>query len=516
MAEGLVSLVGAGPGDPGLLTLRGAERLRQAEVVVYDRLASPELLELAPQGAERIYVGKSAGQHAMSQAEIDALLVERAQAGQRVVRLKGGDPFVFGRGGEEALTLARAGLRFEIVPGVSSAIAAAAYAGIPVTHRDLASSVTIVTGHEDPTRSGSRLDWQRLAAGADTLVILMGVERLAEIAAELARGGRPSSQPAAVIEWGTTSRQRVVTAPLDQIADVAAGAAISPPAVLVVGDVAALRSELDWFQRGPLSGKRVLVTRARDQASRLSQLLRERGAEPFEFPAIQIRWLLDPAPLDQAIQRLDAYQWVVFTSANGMEAVFQRLDAIGLDVRAFGRSRLCAIGPATAEALGRRGLRADWVPAEFLTAAILRGFGERGVADARMLLPRANIADPSLARGLVELGATVDDVTAYYTVPANENAEGLIDLLQRRQVDIATFASSSTVRNLHDALGSNCDLLSTVQTVCIGPVTAAAARELGLRIDAVADTHTIDGLVEAVEQIVLGTASRAVTSGSPT
>ncbi len=514
MAKGMVALVGAGPGHPGLLTLRGAELLAQADVVVYDRLAAPELLAHAPASAERIFVGKVAGRHAMSQEAINALLVRSGLEGKRVVRLKGGDPFVFGRGGEEALALAAAGVPFEVVPGVTSAIAAPAFAGIPVTHRELASSVAIITGHEDPTKPASAVDWARLAHAADTLVILMGVERLAELANELVRQGRSPEQPAAVVEWGTTPRQRVVTASLAEIAAAAQAAGLAPPAVLVVGEVVRLREQLDWFRRGPLAGLRVLVTRARDQASHLSRLLAERGAIPIEFPAIEIRWLEDPAPLDQAIAQLARYDWVILTSANGVAALFQRLDALALDARAFHHARLCAIGPATAAALAARGLRADWVPRDYLTAAIVAGFAERGVAGQRLLLPRADIADPNLALGLRQLGAEVDEVTAYHTVPATEDAATLAELLEEGQLDIATFASSSTVRNLCAALGPRQALLDRVRTVCIGPVTAQAARELGVHVDAVADVHTVDGLVEAVERLVAAAPQRVCTTGS--
>lgn len=493
--RGRVTLVGAGPGDPGLITLRGVEALREAEVVVYDYLASPELLQHAPDAAERIYVGKRAGCHAMAQGEINALLVRLGQEGKRVVRLKGGDPFLFGRGGEEAEALAAAGVPFEVVPGVTSAIAVPAYAGIPVTHRGVASSLAIVTGHEDPQKRESAIDWQGLAR-IDTVVFLMGVANLAQIAAELAAHGRPEDTPVAVIQWGTLGMQRTVTGTLADVAARVQEAGLTSPAVTVVGRVVHLRERLRWFERRPLLGLRVLVTRARHQAGRLAEGLRALGADPVECAVIETAPPLDWGPLDGAIAALERYRWVVFTSANGVEALFARLALAGRDARALAGARIAAIGPATAEALVAHGVRADLVPAEYVAEALAQAMGD--VQGQRVLLPRADIARPALAAALRAAGAQVDEAVAYRTV----RPEGLEERLRGALADVSVvaFTSSSTVRNLVEALGRGeaAQALAGVAVACIGPVTAQTARELGLEPAVVAEEYTIDGLLEAL------------------
>jgi len=491
---GFVSLVGAGPGDPGLITLRGIEALGRAQVVVYDYLASPELLRHAPPNAELIYVGKKAGQHTLPQAEINALLVRLAAAGQRVVRLKGGDPFVFGRGGEEAEALAAAGVPFEVVPGVTSAVAVPAYAGIPVTQRGLASSVAVVTGHEDPEKAESAINWDALV-GVDTLVFLMGVGNLPAIARELQARGRAASTPAAVIQWGTLGSQRTVTGTLGTIAARVQEAGLTAPAVTVVGQVVALRERLRWFDRRPLAGLRVLVTRTREQAGRLAEALRAEGAEPVECAVIETAPPLDWGPLDVAIRELRAYQWLVFTSANGVEAFFERLAAAGGDARALAPCQVAAIGPATAAALVRHGVHADRVPPEYVAEAVAEALGP--VAGQRVLLARADIARPVLAQRLREAGAQVDDVVAYRTVAPAGLAERLPELLAT--VEIVTFTSSSTVRHLLEALSPQARrALERKAIACIGPITAKTARESGLRPAVVAETYTIEGLVKAL------------------
>jgi uroporphyrinogen III methyltransferase/synthase len=502
---GKVYLVGAGPGDPGLLTVRGREVLEQAEVVVYDRLVAPELVALAPPTAERVYVGKAPGQHTRTQAEINALLVERARAGRQVVRLKGGDPFVFGRGGEEAEALAAAGLPFEVVPGVSAAIAVPAYAGIPVTHRALASSFAVATGQEGPARAAEHVAYDRLGAAADTLVLLMGVERLPALVAALRAGGRPPATPVAVIEAGTLPEQRTVVATLADVVEQVQAAGLRPPAVTIVGEVVRLRERLRWFDTRPLFGRRVLVTRTREQASTLAALLRAAGARPVELPTIAIQPPASYADLDAALKALVAdgaptarERWVLFTSANAVAAVFDRLAALGLDARAFGGTRLGAIGPATAAALARHGLRADYAPAAALSSAILADFAQRDLRGVQVLLPRADIAPPELADGLAARGATVRSVVAYRTVPAEGLGAAARRLLTTGAVDTACFTSASTVRNLVAALAGDTALLAPLTVACIGPVTAAAARELGVRVDVVAREHTVPGLVAAL------------------
>ena len=495
---GKVYLVGAGPGDPRLITVRGVECLCQAEVVVYDRLASPELLAHVPEAAERVFVGKGPRQHTMSQDEINALLVERGLAGRLVVRLKGGDPYVFGRGGEEAQALERAGVPFEVVPGITSSIAGPSYAGIPVTHRQVASSFAVVTGHEDPTKEGSSTRWAGLANGPDTLVFLMGVEHLDSIVENLCRHGRPVQQPAAAIRWATTPEQEVVAGTLGDIVQRVQAANLRPPAVLVVGDVVSLRASLDWRGRLPLAGLRVLVTRARQQASALSSRLVELGAVPLEYPTIEIRPVDDPTPFDAAIREVGAFAWIVFTSTNGVDAFWDRLLASGQDSRALAGVQVCAIGPSTAAALAGRGITADWMPVEFVTDSILDGFKSYDLGGAPVLLARADIAPPLLADGLRTQGAQVTEVTAYRTIPSDESRERLLAALEGRKIDVVTLTSSSTARNLVAGMGGRLDLLAGLTVASIGPVTSRTARELGLTVDVEAEVHTIPGLVDAL------------------
>ena len=496
--RGFVSLIGAGPGDPGLLTLRGAEALAAADVVIYDYLANPALLAHAQPEAARIYVGKKAGCHTLSQDEINALLVKRALAGQQVARLKGGDPFVFGRGGEEALALAQAGVPFEVIPGVTSAVAAPAYAGIPVTHRGLASSFAVITGHEDPTKGESAIDWARLATGVDTLVFLMGVGNLPRIVEQLVAHGRPPETPVALVRWGTTPSQQTVGGTLADIVERVKAAGLRPPAVTIVGPVAALRETLHWFESRPLFGQRVLVTRTREQASALSARLRALGAEAIELPTIRIVPPEDWRPLDEAVALVSRYDWIVFTSASGVRFFWERLAGAGMDARALSGVRLAAIGPATAGALAAHGLRADYVPSEYVAEAIAAGMGD--VQGQRVLLPRADIARPALANLLRQGRAEVVEVTAYRTLKPTVDTGKLDELLA--QVTVATFTSSSTVRNLAAmAQDANLDLqrlLGKAAIACIGPITAQTARELSLPVHVMAEEYTIDGLVEAL------------------
>jgi uroporphyrinogen III methyltransferase/synthase len=494
-SKGLVYLVGAGPGDPGLITVKGLACLQKADVIVHDRLVSPALLGQAPRGCEKIDVGKSPQRHTLPQEAINALLVEKALAGKVVVRLKGGDPFLFGRGGEEAEALAEAGVPFEVVPGVTSAIAAPAYAGIPVTHRHLTSALAVVTGHEDPTKADSSLDWQKLATAAGTLVLLMGVGNLAQIVAKLVEHGRDPRTPVAVVQQGTEARQKTVTGTLADIVEKAREADIKPPAVTVVGEVVALRDKLRWFDTKPLFGRRVLVTRSREQASALSERLRELGAEPLEYPAIEIAPPKDMGPLDEAIARLATYDWLVFTSTNGVRALVARMSEKGVDVQALARLRIAAVGPATAEAVQDYGLRVDYMPEVYTTKEIAAGIGD--VAGQRILLPRAAQAPKQLAQALRGKGAVVDEVAAYRTLAVAAPDE-LKALLADKQIGIVTFTSSSTVRNLVRMLGGDIERLQGPIVACIGPVTARTAEKLGIGVDVVASEHTIAGLVEAI------------------
>ncbi len=501
---GRVWLVGAGPGDPGLITVAGARALAEAEVIVYDRLANPALLDLAPGEAERIFAGKEPQAHTLSQDEINMLLVERALEGRRVVRLKGGDPFVFGRGGEEAQALAAAGVPFDVVPGVSSAIAAAAYAGIPVTQRGVASSVAFLTGHEDPAKAGPDLDWARLATAVDTLVLLMGVGQLPQAVERLIEGGRSADTPAAVIEWGTLPRQRTVTGTLGDIAARAGDAGIGPPAVAIIGDVVRLRETLRWFDTRPLFGRRVLVTRTREQASELSRALAEAGADPVELPALEIVPRFDAARLGAAVDALAAggYGWLILTSANAVEIFFGFLHERGLDARSV-RAKVAVIGPGTGEALARHGVLADLAPAagQYTAEGLLAAFDAYPVAPgASFLLPRAEGARDALIDGLLARGATkVDEVTLYVAAPPGDpDLEGL-RRLRAGEIDVATFASSSAARNLVAMLGGDLEPLRRVRIACIGPITAATVKELlGRPPDVVAQEQTIAGVVAAL------------------
>jgi uroporphyrinogen III methyltransferase/synthase len=477
-------------------------------VVLYDRLIGDELLDAARPDAELIYVGKSAQGHRLSQQEINDLLVEKARRGLTVARLKGGDPFVFGRGGEEAQALVVAGVPFEVVPGISSSIAAPAYAGIPVTHRDTASNFAVVTGHRrkggESADEGLGLDWHALAR-IDTLVVLMGVGNLPIITRELMDAGRDPETPAALIRWGTTPQQRTVTGTLATIAERAEQESLPPPAVLVLGGVARLRDRLSWFDTRPLFGLKILVTRPRDRAGETATRLRELGADPILFPTIQILPPQDWKPMDAAVASLSnrEYDWVVFTSTNGVRFLWERLEEKELDSRAFGGARVAAIGPVTADALEERGLRPDLVPRTYVAEAILEEIDD--VRGRRVLLPRADIARPALASGLREAGASVDEIAAYRTVPArHEDAESIRKMLADDVIDVLTFTSSSTVRNFAAALEPLPVLPERTVVACIGPITRGTATDLGLPVHVTADEHTIDGLLDAMVDHLAG------------
>jgi uroporphyrinogen III methyltransferase/synthase len=476
-----VYLVGAGPGDPGLLTVRGAELLGRADVVVFDRLASPALLALAPDGAELIAAGKSPGDVDLTQDQTNRLLVEQGRTAGCVVRLKGGDPFVFGRGGEEAEALAAAGIPFEVVPGITSAIGAAAYAGIPVTHRGVSTHFTVVTGHEDPAKDRTDVDWSALARVGGTLVILMGAGRIGEIARRLVEGGLPPATPVAAVRNGTRPDQHTVRATLATVAD----AGIKAPSAIVVGDVAAL--DLAWFERRPLFGCTVVVTRAREQASVLSTRLEEFGAEVLELPAIEI------VPREFTLPDLSGFGWLVFTSANGVGAFFDDgLAPAGLDARAVAGLRIAVIGPGTDRALGRRGLRADLVPERFVAESLLDAFPDPAAPGERVLLARADVARDVLPDGLAARGYDVAVLPVYETRPAAPDP-GLVARVAEGRFDAVTFTSSSTVDNFCAQVDPRPDPFPKV--VSIGPVTSATATRHGLHVDAEADDHTIDGLV---------------------
>ncbi|MEA1958406.1 MAG: uroporphyrinogen-III C-methyltransferase [Chloroflexota bacterium] len=504
MRIGKVYLVGAGPGDAGLITVKGLDCLQRADVVVYDRLIDDGLLACVRSDADILYVGKSSKSHAVEQSEINRILVDKAKAGNTVVRLKGGDPFVLGRGGEEAEALVEHGIPFEVVPGVTSAVAAPAYAGIPVTHRGVASSFAVVTGHEDPSKEDSMVDWRRLGSAVDTIVCLMGMGNLSTIVDELIDGGKPADTPVALIREGTTPRQRTIVGTLATIVELAAREGFEPPAAIVVGDVVNLREKINWFDNRPLFGKRVLVTRSRAQAGVLSRLLSGRGADPVELPVVEARDLADASELDEMISRISDFQWVLFTSANGVDAVWKRMRRMGLDARWFGEIKIGAIGPATADSLESRGLHPDFTAHEYTSKGMLEGLAELGVAGCRILLPRSDIAPRELIEGLVQLGADPFEVTAYLTAePAGPPSTG-IEMIDNGEIDIVTFTSSSTVANTVKVLDGKIEAINRAKVACIGPVTASAAEKAGLRVDIIAQEHTVPGLVEAIEAYFAG------------
>ena len=502
--RGKVYLVGAGPGDPGLITVKGLERLRTADAVVYDRLAPQRLLAEARPDAEMYDAGKGRDDHRMTQSEINDLLIELALNGKTVCRLKGGDPFVFGRGGEEALELAAADIEWEVVPGISSVIAAPAYAGIPVTQRGMASSLTIVTGSEDPNKPGSDINWDALAGLSGTLVFVMGWQGMNDIVDALVSRGVPDDRPAALVQWGTTPMQRTVTGPVGEIVARGVEAGIGAPVALVIGEVAGLRDAMSWFENRPLFGKRVLVTRARSQPSRLARQLEELGAEVLEYPAIKILPVQDPAPLDEALRNISRYDWMMLTSSNAVRGVTERMRAVGIDSRAFAHLKFGVVGPSTFKALSATGITADAVPDGYVASAMVDLLRQDGIVPGHVLYPRSDIGGEALAQGLKELGSQVDEVIAYSTQTPAETGD-LARAAYEQGVDFTTFTSSSTVRNLVSLIGGNPDLINTSKTVIIGPVTAETAIELGVNIDIQAREQSIDGLIAAITSLASGT-----------
>lgn len=498
---GHVYLVGAGPGDPKLLTVGGKECLESADVVLYDHLANPTFLKYVPHHAERIYVGRKGRESYRDQHEINALLVSKAQEGKCVVRLKGGDPFVFGRGGEEAEIMADSGIPFTVIPGVTAAVAVPAYAGIPVTHRTLASTVAFVTGHEDPTKPESAMEWPRLASAEGTLVFLMGMKNLPHIVDRLIQEGKPSTTPVAAIRWGTYARQRTVVGTLANIVEKVTEAKLSPPTVIVVGEVVRLRDRLNWCETRPLFGKGVLVTRPRAQAPALSNLLAEQGAEPIECPTLEICPPESWDSVDEAIHELSTYDWVIFTSVNGVQAFMGRLRFHQKDARSLANARICCIGPQTKEEASRWGIVADLVPPVFQAEGILESLGGLGVKGQRILIPRAKVAREILPQQLGEMGADVRVVHGYQAVLPEMEHEPICDRFRNQDIQYLTFTSSSTVRNFCQLFADRQEMHKLTQDVtvaCIGPITAKTVQDEGLSVDIVAAENTVPALVDAI------------------
>jgi len=500
MTRGKVYLVGAGPGDPGLITVKGLECVKKADVIIYDNLVNKKFLDFAKRGAEIVFVGKMGGVHTLPQEKINALLLKKAKRGKVVARLKGGDPFIFGRGGEEAEALSAAGLSYEVVPGVTSAIAAPAYGGIPLTHRDYTASATFITGHEDPTKGEGRVSWDNVAASKGTIIFLMGMKNLDQNMARLIEMGRDPKTPVALIRWGTTTRQETVLGRLDTIVERAREKRLRPPVVAVVGEVVALRERLNWFETRPLFGKKVMVTRSAEQAGKFSALLEREGAEPYEFPTIATvpppRW----RELDDAIKHLSRYHWILFTSVNGVGGFFKRLEKSGRDLRELKGVNICAIGSSTARAVEKRGIKVDFTPREYRAEGVLKGLGRRGIKGKRFLLPRAVKAREIVPEEIERRGGKIDVVPTYRTVRPRGKVNGARRLLTDGEIDVVTFTSSSTVANFMAMFRKEegAALLSGTRVACIGPITAETACGYGVVVDIMPETSTMEGLTEAM------------------
>jgi uroporphyrinogen III methyltransferase/synthase len=493
---GKVFLIGAGPGDPGLITIKGLVHLKEADVVVYDRLLDESLLEATPSSAERIFVGKERGRQALTQDEINNLLVQKALDGHIVVRLKGGDPFVFGRGGEEALELKQNNIPFEVIPGITSAIAAAAYAGVPITQRQVATCFTVVSGSEDPSKPESSIPWDVLAKTGGTLAILMGWAALPSIMKTLQDNGLSPDTPVALVQWGTWNKQRTVTGTVQTIARIGVERGLKPPVIAIVGDVVNLRESLQWFDNRPLFGKKILITRSRVQSSNLVISLESLGVETIEVPSIEINPLDDYNAVDTELVSLD-YSWIIFASTNAVEVVFDRMKILGQDTRSLSGITIGAIGQATAAVLNNYGIAPDFISSRSVSEEVLEELSTRAWQNQRVLLPSSDIGRNILETGLKELGAVTNRIAVYKTsrpVGIEDQARQAI----RSGLDLITFTSSSTVKNLLDILGDNKQYLEDIPIACIGPITADTAIQLGLKVELVADVHTVEGLVESI------------------
>ena len=498
MKNGIVYLIGAGPGDPGLITVRGLELIKTCDVVVYDYLANARLLDYARPDAEKIYVGKKGGDHTLPQEDINTLLIRIAKSGKSVARLKGGDPYVFGRGGEEAEELIEAGVGFEVVPGVTSGIAGPAYAGIPITHRSHTSTMAFITGHEDPDKTETSIQWDKISTGVGTLVFYMGVKNLPMIVSNLMKNGRSPKTPVALVRWGTTPDQQTWVGTLDTIADIALKEKVAPPTLIVVGEVIHLRDKLNWFEKRALFGKRIIVTRARAQASDFSQKLEGMGATAVEFPTIETLPPESWDDLDAAVSRVKNYDWLIFTSVNGVGFLKQRLAETGRDIRDLAGPKICAIGKKTASAVEALGMRVTLVPEEYRAEGIISAIGE--VNGKKILIPRAEEAREILPEELVKKGAKVDVVTAYRTVKPEGKKSEVMRLVHAGKIDMVTFASSSTVTNFAEMFTPEelAEIISKVPAASIGPITTETAKKIGFRVEVEPKEYTIDALAKSV------------------
>ena len=511
----MVYLVGAGPGDPGLITVKGVECLRKADVVIYDYLVEKRLLNYAPSDAERIYVGKKGAQHTLEQNDINRLIIKKARQGKVVVRLKGGDPYLFGRGGEEAEAVASEGIAFEVVPGVTAGIAAPAYAGIPVTHRDFTSTLALITGHEAQGKKTNRIDWKNISS-IGTLVFYMGIKNLASLIKNLLIHGRTEDTPIAIIRWGTTHKQETVAGTLGDIIKKVEEKRLLPPAIVIVGKVVDLRDKLNWFETKPLFGKRIIVTRAREEsrpvrhpaawdamsnrASKLSACLEESGANVIELPTIKIMPISDYNRLDRSLRKIGEFDWLIFTSVNGVDGFFNRLFKLGMDTRVLKGAKICSIGPATTERLLSFGVKSDCQPTKYVAESVVEKLKKIGLKGKKVLMPRSDIARELLSDELSRIGAEVVDIAAYRTVPDSSSKSELNRVLKEEKVDIITFTSSSTVRNFIKLAGKREShrIARDIKFASIGPITSRTIRDYGFKVSIEAKEYTIPGLVNAI------------------
>ena len=496
--KGLVVLVGAGPGDMGLLTLSGKQWLQKADVVLYDHLVNPDMIRFTQKSAEMIYVGKKEGVASMEQEQINNLLINKAREEKIVVRLKGGDPFIFGRGGEEIQAIQAVGIPFIIVPGVTSVTGVAAYAGIPLTHRHLSSPLSIITGSNEKNQGDLHIDWEKIASRSGTLVFLMGARKLPLIVEKLIKFGKSPETPIAVVQWGTTARQKTWTGTLGTIVEISAEDKILPPALTIIGEVVNLKSKIEWYEHLPLFGKTVVVTRKGDQADSMIDRLRELGAEPFFFPVIETIAPDDWSPLDNALNNLSQYDGLIFTSVNGVRFFAERLKTIEQDIRELKGARVYTIGPKTAEAVRDLGIRVDVVPENFVAESLIESIGN--AEGKRFLIPRATVARETLPEQLRKMGALVDVAPAYKTVLPSQSVDALEKRLKEGSVDVITFTSSSTVTNFLTLTGEQLlPAIKNTKIACIGPITAKTARDAGLNVEIMPEQYTVSSLMDAIE-----------------
>jgi len=493
---GKVYLVGAGPGDSELITIKGLKCIKKADILIYDYLANNKLLKNTKSDSEVIYVGKKIGKHTLEQEEINKLLVEKALKGKIVTRLKGGDPLVFGRGAEEAIYLKKNGIPFEIIPGVTSIISVPAYAGIPVTHRGLSVSFAVITGHEDPKKEFPQVKWDRVASGLDTLIIIMGMKNLSYITKILMKNGLSSEKDIAIIQWGCTPRQKTVVGKLKNINELVKKEDLSSPSVIIIGDVVKLRNELNWFESKPLFGKKVMITRPEEQASEIVELLSNIGAEVIEFPLIKIMPPYTWKYIDETIKKLKIYDWIIFTSVNGVKYFFQRFFKYFRDIREFEKVKICAIGETTEKMIKDYYLDVDLIPGKYTSESLVEVFSKmRSLKNKRFLLPRANIANEYLSNELRKFGAIVDEISVYRTLTVREYNNGYVKMLKKGDIDIITFTSSPTVKSFISMAKKNnmLNILSSLEVVSIGPETTKTALENGFNVKAEAKIHNIKG-----------------------